>query len=89
MNRVIVQSGADRQFVLYWYQSHGRIVASEYWSKRPDRGCGPPESYQDGSLVRVMVPIAGDGADAERRAEALATGFVADLLPQLHGFLPQ
>ena len=30
VNRVLIQKGEDRQLVLYWYQSHGRVVASEY-----------------------------------------------------------
>ena len=30
VNRVVVERGLDRQLVLYWYQSHGRVVASEY-----------------------------------------------------------
>ena len=33
INRIIVQKGVDRQLVLYWYQSQGRVVASEYWGK--------------------------------------------------------
>src|SRR5215468_5137327 len=31
VNRVIIGKGLDRELVLYWYQSHQRIVASEYW----------------------------------------------------------
>ena len=30
VNRMIVQKGLDQLLVLYWYQGHGRIVASEY-----------------------------------------------------------
>jgi EpsI family protein len=33
VNRVTIQRGLDRQVVLYWYQSHGRVIASEYWGK--------------------------------------------------------
>ena len=29
-NRYVIQKGLDRQLVLYWYQSHNRVVASEY-----------------------------------------------------------
>ena len=28
INRYLIQKGLDRQLVLYWYQSHGRVVAS-------------------------------------------------------------
>ncbi len=33
VNRFVIQKGLDRQLVLYWYQSHGRVVASEYWGR--------------------------------------------------------
>ena len=33
INRYVVQKGLDRQMVLYWYQSHDRVVASEYTSR--------------------------------------------------------
>ena len=29
VNRYVIQKGIDRQLVLYWYQSHGRVVANE------------------------------------------------------------
>ena len=29
VNRYVIEKGLDRQLVLYWYQSHGRVVASE------------------------------------------------------------
>jgi EpsI family protein len=33
VNRYVIQKGEQKQVVLYWYQSQGRVVASEYWSK--------------------------------------------------------
>ncbi len=30
VNRYIVRKGLDTQVILYWYQSHGNVVASEY-----------------------------------------------------------
>src|ERR1700681_4377291 len=32
-NEYLVAQGTKRDMVLYWYQSHGRIVASEYWAR--------------------------------------------------------
>src|ERR1700704_743150 len=32
-NRVLIAKGVDRQLVLYWYQSHRRVVAGEYRAK--------------------------------------------------------
>ena len=30
INYVVVQKGLDRMLVFYWYQAHGRVIASEY-----------------------------------------------------------
>jgi len=32
-NRYVVEHGDDKSVVLYWYQTHNRIIASEYWAK--------------------------------------------------------
>jgi len=87
-NRYVVQKGLDRVLVLYWYQSHGRVVASEYWSKiylvtdavRLDR--------TDAAIVRLTVPIDGRRTDGEQAAERLALSFIQVLLPRLDTYLP-
>jgi EpsI family protein len=89
MNRVVIQNGLDRQFVLSWYQSHGRLVASEYWSKLYLVSDAMRLNRTDGSLVRVIAPVIGDGPAALDRADAVATSFVTDLVPKLDGFLPR
>src|SRR5882724_6272536 len=33
VNRYVVSKGGDHQLVLYWFQAHGRAVASEYRAK--------------------------------------------------------
>jgi len=88
VNRYIIQKGLERQLVLYWYQSHGRIVASEYWGKFYLVADAVRLNRTDGSIVRVIAPIRGTDADAEKRAEAVALSFVHLLLPQLGGFIP-
>ncbi len=56
VNRYIIQKGLDKQLVLYWYQSHGRVVASEYWSKIYLVTDAIRLNRSDGALVRVIVP---------------------------------
>lgn len=89
VNRYIVQKGLDRQLVLYWYQSHGRVVASEYWSKFHLIQDSIRLNRTDGSMVRVISPInpraTDDGAEAERIAEE----FVRAIFPLLPDYLPQ
>ena len=86
MNRYLIQKGVDRQLVLYWYQSHGRVVASEYWAKYYLIRDAVRLNRTDGALVRVIAPIVGDAG--ETRAEMLAVGFVKDLFPNLAAYLP-
>jgi len=87
VNRVIVDKGGERLLVLYWYQSHGRVVASEYWSKIHMVLDAIRTNRTDAALVRVVVPIAR-GADAEAVAEREALAFVHALYPQLGRHLP-
>ena len=87
VNRVVIQKGLEKQLVLYWYQSHGRIVASEYWGRLYLMADAMRLNRTDGSIVRVIAPV-GSGADAEARAEQSALRFVGELLPRLESFLP-
>lgn len=86
VNRYVVQKGLDRQIVLYWYQSHGRVVASEYKSRLLLINDAIRLNRTDGAMARVIapIPVGSDGADAER----LATEFVRVLFPRLTGYLP-
>jgi EpsI family protein len=88
VNRYIVKKGLDRQLVLYWYQSHGRVVASEYWSRAFLINDAIRMNRTDGSLVRVIAPIAVSAEDGGAAAEHLAEEFVRVLFPQLPSFLP-
>jgi len=88
-NRYIVQKGNDRILVLYWFQSHGRIVASEYWSKFYLIADAMRLDRSDGAIVRLTAAIAGTGPEAEARAQTDALAFAGVLLPQLDAFLPK
>lgn len=89
VNRVIIQNGVDRQMVLYWYQAHGRIVASEYWSKFYLAADAIRHNRTDGSIVRIVTPIAHDGVNAEQAADAVVNSFAIAVLPTLDDFLPR
>ena len=88
VNRYIIQRGLDRQLVLYWYQSHGRVVASEYWSKFYLIRDAVRLNRTDGALVRVIAPIAIGSEDGGEAAERDATRFVQALYPALAPYLP-
>lgn len=84
VNRVVIQKGLDRQLVLYWYQSHGRIIASEYWGKIYLVLDAIRMNRSDGAMVRVVAPIGSSEVDAEKRA----VQFVESMFPLLGSFLP-
>jgi EpsI family protein len=89
VNRVVIQKGLDRQLVLYWYQGHGRVVASEYWGKVYTVLDAIRVNRTDAALVRIIVPIAGGGnADAVRNAEVEADRFAQAVFPLLTRVLP-
>jgi EpsI family protein len=88
INRYLIQKNLDRQLVLYWYQSHGRVVASEYTSKFWLVADAMRLNRTDGAIVRVTAPIADESPAAEARAEQSALAFVQALFPELGRFLP-
>ena len=46
--------------MLYWYQAHGRIVASEYWAKIYLVSDAISMNRTDGSLLRVITRVTRD-----------------------------
>ena len=87
VNRVVIEKGLDRQMVLYWYQSHGRVIASEYWGKIYTVVDAVRYNRTDAALIRVITPL-GDQS-SEEAAEARAVRFVQALFPQLSRYLPE
>jgi EpsI family protein len=89
VNRIVIQKGLSRQLVLYWYQSHGRVVASEYWGKIYTVLDAIRTNRTDAALVRIMCPIADMEAEADKAAETEAVAFVKLLFPLLERHLPE
>jgi EpsI family protein len=87
INRYVVQKGVDKQLVLYWYQAHNRIVASEYWGKFYLVADAVRLNRTDGALVRVTVPVPDRDAQ-EASAEAVGIRFVKAMFPFLANYLP-
>ena len=88
VNRYVIEKGLDRQVVLYWYQSHGRVIANEYRSKILMVYDAARLNRSDAALVRITSPRLGSDANAERDAEARAIEFVTKVFPLLDGILP-
>lgn len=85
VNLYVIEKGLDRQLVLYWYQSHGKIIASEYAGKLNMVVDAVRLNRTDSALVRLSIPI---GKDAQA-ARANAIKFAEQLLPELNQAIPQ
>ena len=88
VNRYIVRKGLDSQVILYWYQSHGNVVASEYWSRLFLIRDAVRLNRSDGSIVRVIAPVLANVENAEAVAERTAAGFVRAMFSLLPTYLP-
>jgi len=85
VNEYLVENGLARQFVLYWYQSHGRVIASEYSGKIHMVLDSLRFSRTDAALVRVSTPISqGQEGASLTRSAAFAQAFLAGS----QGFIP-
>jgi len=89
VNRFVIQKGADRQVVVYWYQSRNRVIASEYWGKIYTVLDAIRTNRTDAAMVRVVCPVIGTGGEAERRADRAAVAFTEAVFPMLGRYLPE
>lgn len=85
VNLYLIQNDTDRQIVLYWYQSHGRVVASEYAAKIYLVLDAIRLNRTDGALVRITTPVQQDPDESQKRAVA----FAEELMPALNDVLPR
>jgi EpsI family protein len=85
VNLYVIENGLRRQVVLYWYQSHGRIIASEYWGKIYMVLDALRLNRTDAALVRVSAPVQGN----ENLAREEAMLFAQRLMFELPDLLPQ
>ena len=88
VNRVLIERGLDRQLVYYWYQSQGRVVASEYWGKIYTVVDAIRLNRTEAALVRVIVPVSSRDTQEVAAADKAAKAFVQVLFPQLGKHLP-
>jgi EpsI family protein len=87
VNRYVVEKGSNRALVFYWYQSHGRVIASEYWAKFYLVRDSIRMHRSDGALVRVITPIVN--GEGEIAAQRRAIAFINDLVPMLGAYIPR
>jgi EpsI family protein len=85
INKYVVAKGQSQSLVLYWYQSHGRVVAGEYTAKFYLVADSLRYHRSDTALIRIVVPVVHDDL-----AGALdgATSFAQAAFPAIYHYLP-
>lgn len=83
--KLILEKGSSTQVVLYWFQSRGRFIASEYWQKIYLVWDAIFHNRTDGSFIRLIAPVGPKGM--EYTTDYLKT-FAERLIPVLQEYLP-
>jgi EpsI family protein len=73
VNRYSIHKGDTRAIVLYWYQSHDRILASEYLGKVWLMRDALWDGRTDGAIVRIVLP---DSPEAVSEGVAFASQLI-------------
>lgn len=87
VNRYVVSKSGDRQLVLYWFQAHGRAVASEYWAKYYLVADSVRMNRSDGGLVRLMTPMLHGESPDDAQVRTMQLG--SQILPLLDRYIPR
>lgn len=85
INKYIISKGQQTSVVLYWYQSHGRVVANEFAAKYYLVSDSMLYHRSDTAIIRVVAPVVGDNVE---NALKNATEFVQAVFPAAYQFLP-
>ena len=80
-NKYVVVHGDDKSVVLYWYQSHKRVIASEYWARFWLVADAIRYRRSDTALVRVVVPV-NEGSNTDSATQA-GVEFVQATFPSI------
>ena len=85
VNGYLVAQGAKRDMVLYWYQSYGRIVGSEFLVKFMLIADGLRSRPTDGAMIRIWTTA----SDGEESAQERAVEFAHRVYTKVDEFLPK
>jgi EpsI family protein len=85
VNRYVVSRGDNQSIVLYWYQGHGRVIASEYEAKIYTVLDSLRYRRSDTSLVRVVQNVSNGNT---QQATDDAVSFVKAFFQPLQEYLP-
>lgn len=82
VNKYVIARGDEQSVVIYWYQSHNRVVAGEFAARFWLVADAIRYRRSDTALVRVIVPILGNREAAENAAINFARAVYPDVVRQ-------
>ncbi len=82
----VISDGNIKQFVLYWYQAHGRSIPNEYTAKLFMIADAIRMNRTDGAIVRVITPVLPLESVADARERAVH--FTKEMVPSIPRFIP-
>ncbi len=82
--KLVLMKGSQKQLVLYWFQSRGRIIASEYAQKLWLVYDSIVKNRTDGSFVRLIAPVSKD----EETTLTTLKNFAEKIYPHLNTYIP-
>lgn len=85
VNRNVIQKGDMEQVVLYWFQMHGAVAASDVQALSLLAWTSLTQRHSDEALVRINAPIDGSVRQTVDREIA----FVRTVFPSLRRALPE
>jgi EpsI family protein len=85
VNRYIVQKGDTTSITMYWYQTHSRVIASEYSAKFWLVADALRYHRSDTSMVRITLPFEGGNIENGSR---LGEEFIRTVFPELQNRMP-
>jgi EpsI family protein len=82
----VISNGEIKQFVIYWYEAHGRSIPNEYKAKLYMIADAIRMNRTDGALVRVITQVLP--SESLESARERATQFTQQMAPNLPRFIP-
>lgn len=86
INRGIIQKGASKLLVYFWYREQGSDLTTTAEVKWNMIKRMMSDRRSDGALIRVITPISESGGIAE--ADARLTGFLGEQVGRLSEYIP-
>ena len=83
--KLMLQKGAQKKIVLYWFQSRGRIIASEYMQKIYLVVDSIIRHRTDGSFIRLITSVENGDED---RALTTLKDFAVQIMPIVNEYIP-